>query len=114
MRQIEMLVQAIARVLFHKDSVQYEIADAQCPTRTDLLFGQLERMINEGRFGEAEDLLFDSADYEDRQFLMLALHFYQSLNALDEATLEAGGFSRDEIEQGLRSYMEKTGLDLQV
>ena len=65
MRQIEMMAKFVANVVFNKreSEVQYEIVgnieDSNSLTPTDLLHLELMTMIREGRYGEAEDLLFD-------------------------------------------------------
>ncbi|MDP9366588.1 MAG: DUF6483 family protein [Chloroflexota bacterium] len=55
-----------------------------------------------GRFGEAEDLLFDLLDADDHapETADLARAFYARLLALPDAALEAGNLPREEVEEG--------------
>lgn len=119
MRQIEMMAKFVANVVFNKreSEVQYEIVgnieDSNSLTPTDLLHLELMTMIREGRYGEAEDLLFDQMQYSDK-YIELASDFYQRLNALSDEQLEAGGFSRDEIYDGYVEIMSLLGVPIDV
>ncbi len=56
-----------------------------------------------GRFGEAEDLLFDLLHADDHapETADLARSFYARLLALPDAALDAGNLPREEVEEGL-------------
>ena len=105
MRQIEMLVQAIARVVFHKDTVKYEIPDETNLRQTDLLYNEIKELIAEKQICDAEDLLFDRMDTQDTSYLELAIDFYQTVNLLDDEELERCNFTRDEISDGLQTVL---------
>ena len=60
----------------------------------------------------AEDLLFAESDPDDRRYLELAVDFYARLNDLTDAQLEAAGFGRDELEEGLRDMAGRFGVSL--
>ena len=87
MRQIETMTLAIAKLMFHKDSAEYEMRGGQ-------------------------DLLYSSLNTEDHAFLEAAVDFYFRLNLLSDQELEAGNFSRQEIEEGLRDVMDQYGVVL--
>lgn len=101
MRQIDMMIHVIAKVLYKKDTVIYEIRDVSRPTATDSLHLNLVELISLGRIGEAEDLLFERADPDDWDMFSVGVDFYRRVNELDDESLEAHNFSRDEIKQGL-------------
>ncbi len=119
MRQIEMMARFVANVVFGKKEtdVQYEIVgnlnDTATLTPTDILHLKLMKMIKEGSYGEAEDLLFDNMVYSDK-YIELASDFYQKLNALSNEQLEAGNFSRDEVYQGYLEIMSLLGVPVDV
>ena len=49
---------------------------------------------------------------DDRRYLELAVDFYARLNDLTDAQLEAAGFGRDELEEGLRDMAGRFGVSL--
>src|SRR5512138_1963104 len=110
MRQIEMLAQFIARTVFHKDYIEYEIVDETNLSPSDLLYKKLASLIRGGKICEAEDLLFENLDTKNLEYLRLAVDFYQTVNDLSEAELEAYNFSRQEVREGLEEIMEKFGI----
>ena len=101
MRQIEMTVQFVAKLVFHKNDIEYEIPDPQQLSGSDRLSLELRELVANGKIGQAEDLLFERMDTGDKRFLELALDFYKRLNDLNDEKLEAGGFTREEINEGL-------------
>ena len=112
MRQIKTMAAAIAKVIFGKDTVVYEIQNPANQTETDILYGNLVRLINDGKINEAEDLLFQSLDPNNQDMLLLAVDFYQRLNALGDPALQACGFSRQEILDGMQEVQRIYGLEL--
>ena len=112
MRQIKLMVAAISKIVFHKDAALYDIQDEAGQTENDKLHLYLLRLIDEGKANEAEDLLFQSLHPADQDALLLALDFYQRLNALTDEALERMNFSRQEIYDGLREVETIFGLEL--
>ena len=55
---------------------------------------------------------FAESDPDDRRYLELAVDFYARLNDLTDAQLEAAGFGRDELEEGLRDMAGRFGVSL--
>lgn len=72
---------------------------------------RLRGMADEGKINEAENRLFETADYGDLSELKLALLFYSYLNNMTDECLEEHDFSREEIERGLADIAQKYGLD---
>ena len=112
LRQIKLMTAAIAKILFGKDTAVYEIIDYRNKTQTDELHLSLLRLIGEGKINEAEDLLFQALSPNDPDALLLALDFYQRLNAFSDDELKRMDFSRREIHEGLRDLQQLCGLDL--
>jgi hypothetical protein len=104
MRQINMLVQFAARVIFHKDTVEYDIKDETNLTGTDDLYLQIQKLLREGKICEAEDLLFENRS-DTEAYLTLALDFYQKLSKMSDEELEQRNFSRQEIYDGLKEIL---------
>ncbi|HPJ01651.1 MAG TPA: DUF6483 family protein [Candidatus Limiplasma sp.] len=114
MRQIKMMTAAIARIAFGKDIALYELQDEAGQTETDTLHLYLLRLLDDGKAGEAEDLLFQSLNPANYDTLLLALDFYQRLNALPNDELEHMNFSRQEILDGLQEVQSVYGLDVLI
>lgn len=104
LRQIDTLVQFVARVVFQKDYIQYDVEDADHLTETDDLYMKLNTLLRAGKICEAEDLLFDSRS-SSREFLAVAVDFYQKLSKMSDEELEAHNFSRQEIYDGLKEIV---------
>jgi hypothetical protein len=76
------------------------------PSPTDLLFAELNRLIAEQHFNEAEDFLLDHIDPQNRKHLELALDFYQKLNRFTDEELERQNFPRQEITDGIKEVLD--------
>lgn len=107
MRQVEMLVQFVARTVFHKDAIDYGITDEANLSQRDLLYKKLKKLIAERKICEAENLLFENLDADDLGYLELALDFYQTINQLSNDELEAHNYTRGEINDGIHEVMRK-------
>jgi len=107
-----MLMRFIISLLFKKDYTANEIAFEDSQFEDDPLYGQVMRLLSEGKICAAEDLLFDNFDAYDNEFLKLLLYFYATINRLSDEELEARNFSRDEIKDGLYEIMRRRGIDM--
>lgn len=70
---------------------------------------RLTDMADRGEINEAENLLFDALTANDPSSLKTALLFYEHLNEMADAFLEAHDFSREEIHAGLRDALDRWG-----
>ena len=110
MRLIKEMIRAILKLLFS--------IDTDSPT-TDILseneqketINHLLDMVDNGNINEAENLLYDLIDGNDKSTLGLALLFYSYLNEKEEDFLEAHQYSREEIEEGLKTIISDYGID---
>lgn len=114
LRQIEGFTYFLSKMLFNKDRPSYEIREDAERNDADLLYYKLMDMIEDLKYAEAENLLFDSMKVEDPRYLEVAIAFYDKLNKFDDTMLEAGGFSRDEIEEGLKDAAAFYGVDKEL
>lgn len=101
MRLIYEVIRTLLRLIFHidiekKNGALFEYE--QYKEKYEALTGLIEK----GRLGEAEDHLLTELNVYERRDLELALNFYAYLNEKDNAFLEAHGFSRREIVEGIR------------
>mgnify|MGYP004451006009 FL=1 len=110
MRQIELIARYIAESVFKKKSTEYKIIEKENLSDTDKLHNKLVNLINENKINEAEDLLFDSLDLDNKKYLEVAIDFYSRLTKLDDTTLELNDFTKEEIAEGLADVSNKYGI----
>jgi len=110
MRQIDSLVMVLAKMLVGKTVPVYERQDEVNPTAADQLHDELMALIDSNRMNEAENLLFEHLEAGFENALSLALDFYYRLNLLTDDQLASAGFSRGEIDSGLRDAVNILGL----
>ncbi|RBP66629.1 hypothetical protein DES36_1058 [Alkalibaculum bacchi] len=112
MRMVDDLIRLLAKLFFNKDTISYELPSEENYTQTDYLYKQLLNLIGKGKINEAENLLFQNIDSNDKRYMELALDFYAKLNNLDDELLEKSNFPREEIEQGVKEIAKVFGLSL--
>ena len=63
-----------------------------------------------GRFGDAEDTLFEGLERDDapESLVEAAVAFYRRLLDRDDEGLDSGGLPRDEVEAGLAEVLGRT------
>ncbi len=64
-------------------------------------------LLEQGKINEAENLLFENLDTDNKRYMELALDFYERLNNFEDDFLEENNFSREEIEEGLKEIFKK-------
>ena len=99
LKQIQEYIQFLLRLIFPNGDLALE----KKKITENELFRELARLIEEGRYNDAEDLLFQRAE-EGRADLASGIFFYQMLLEIPEKTLRAHDFSTKEIETGLRDF----------
>lgn len=110
MRQIEIMTKAIAQLLFGKDGKECMIEEEFEQEQSVKLKKRLDDLLEEGQLGKAEDLLFFELDEGDISILAVAVYFYQRANKMTDEELEAQGFTRSELWEGLGEVAERYGL----
>lgn len=112
MYEIEKLSRLLAMAMFHKQLDTTEFVDEKGNlSGGQFLTYRLNRLVLEGQIGKAEDLLFETLEENTgTEFLKAALDFYNDLQKLSDEKLEAGGFSRAEILEGLTDLREQFGI----
>ena len=113
-KQIDILINFLAKVLFKKDSAQFHNIKDENGNITDTgqLYLKLHGLTDNGQINDAEDLLFSEIEKEQRlDYLELAVDFYNYLNEKDDNFLEEYDFSRQEIFDGTKDIQKIYGLD---
>lgn len=73
------------------------------------LYEQLIHMIDSGKINEAENELLNMIDVYEKSNLEIALAVYDYINDKEDCFLEQNGYSREEIEDGVKSVMAMYG-----
>ena len=112
LRQIEIIARYVANLIFHKNRITYTFETTDMLSEMDQLHLVLDRLVQENRVGEAEDLLFENIRMTDK-YIELATDFYSPLNGTTDAELETADFSRDEVYDGYIDILTKLGVPVE-
>ena len=72
---------------------------------------ELKALCSHGQVNLAEDRLFEELDFSAPSALITVLGFYEYVNSFSDQQLEAWGYSREEIYQGLADCGDRFGVD---
>lgn len=68
----------------------------------DSIYIRLTRLIDAGRLNDAENVMYDELDPSNDEDYYTMLCVYDYMNDLDDDFIKQCGFSREEIEDGVR------------
>jgi hypothetical protein len=103
MKQIEMISQILAKILFQAEPSKSEIIKDNLFARDEMLKSALKRLIDANDINGAENLLYQELEQNlTPEMLKLGMWFYDRVNMLDDETLEECDYSRQEIVDGLQ------------
>lgn len=114
MRTIHDFTRMLARILFGKDTSEYEFTEEEAWEDADLWYRNIRELADKGEINQAENLLYERLDGEDRRYLEMALDFYSHINENDLDYLDDHDFSREEIQEGLDRAMKIYGVEVGV
>lgn len=103
MREIGNLAKFIARYILGSDVSENNVTDdfGNFSEQNFLLY-RLRRLIEQNRICDAEDELFAAMEQDKNSiYLKTAYDFYGMLNKMSDEALAEGGFSRNEIFEGM-------------
>ena len=110
MRMIREISRVLFSILFGKQYTQVE-TELQNKFRTEGTFqNALRDLVDRGRIDEAENLLLEDIDYENKEDVAEAVLFYRYLGEKPDEFLEQHDFSRQEVLDGIRNLAENAGL----
>lgn len=72
----------------------------------DSIYYRLTTMIDKGSINEAENIMYDLLNPKIKQEYYTMLCIYEYINDLDDEFLILNGFSKDEVEDGIREITE--------
>lgn len=114
MRQIEMMAKMIAKLIFKKDNIQFNVSDESNSLEIHRLYERLVDLINQLRLNEAENILFEEINNSDLIYIEVAMDFYDRLNKLSDEELEIGNFTREEVKLGLEDVLKLYNINLTI
>lgn len=115
MRQIQMMVQFIARMILKRNAEVYRAFPDEYGNYSaeGELYLDLMRKIKQGKINEAENILFDATEQNpNNAMLEIALDFYRTLGEMSDDFLEENNFSKEEVCQGLSDIMKIFHIDI--
>lgn len=102
LRIIESIGEFAGKVLFNKQSKKFENIDVQSMTTQDVLPILLKKLVLQGKYNEAENLLFEELEKNpSNDLIKIGKDFYNILLLKSDEDLTKANFSREEIFQGL-------------
>ncbi len=110
MRIIHEAVRTLLKLLFNideekEDEIEFEDIELEKAHR------RLKLLAQEGKINEAENQLWELLDGSDREAFKLALLFYDYINTFEEEQLDAAGYSREEIDEGILAVAKNYGYE---
>ncbi len=112
MRQIDILTVLIARIVFDKGEVQYDLMEEEGERQGEPPHRELWELLARHKLGTAENRLFELLNPEDERGLALAVEFYRRANTFSDDELAMQGFTRDELLDGLHDAMKIYGVEI--
>lgn len=111
MRVINSAAAALSSILFNKSGAQYDLPEENEYTVSDDIYMRLLELANSGHINEAENLLYENLDLENRGYLEMGIGFYHYLNRFSEDFLTKHDYTREEISSGINQLLGEYGLD---
>jgi hypothetical protein len=101
-RLIEGIAKVGAKVFFNKEEKNSKKLNLNQIGSGDILELMLRRLVYEGDYNKAENMLFQNINENNSQEMYpVAINFYNLLLEKTDKELEEKGFTREEIYQGL-------------
>lgn len=109
MRIIKEMVRMLFALMFGKKQFSVEQDAAGGYEVSGKKLDELLAMADDGEINEAENIILDGIDYGNQNELAAAALFYQYLSEKDEEFLRENDYSREEILDGIRQLMQRSG-----
>ena len=99
---IKGIAKMAAKILLNKEEKSSLKIELDQISSTDIIPILLKRLVYEGEYNKAENILFDELNKNNSyEMYLIAVDFYNLLLEKSDEELEKGKFSREEIYQGL-------------
>ncbi len=110
MRQIHQIIEVLVKLLFNVEN-QYLSIDLIKDAETKASADDMLKNVDIGNIHEAENQMCELLKNRTMDNLLAGLIFYSHLNEKDDDYLEINGFSRDEVENGIKHLLSEYGLE---
>ena len=74
-------------------------------------YDPLMELLNQGKINEAENLLYEELDPQNKEYLKIGLLFYERLGRLSPQVLETSDYTGEEIREGIRHLLSLYGYE---
>lgn len=103
LRIAESIGKLAAKVFLNKEGKEFENINIESMSEKDILPILLKRLVLQGKYNEAENILFEEL-YKNpsKDLIIIGKYFYDMLLLKSDEELVKANFSREEIFQGLK------------
>ena len=109
MRMIKEMVRVLFSLMLGKQYTQVELPRENRFLVSGKNLGDLKEMADQGKINEAENLLLENLDYENKEEVAAAVLFYEYVGRMEEGFLKENGYSLEEVYDGLIQIARNSG-----
>lgn len=109
MRMIKEMVRVLFSLMLGKQYTQVELPGENRFSVSGKNLGDLKEMADRGKINEAENLLLENLDYENKEEVAAAVLFYEYVGQMEESFLKENGYSLEEVYDGLMQIARNSG-----
>ena len=109
MRMIKEMVRVLVSLMLGKQYTQVELPGENRFSVSGKNLGDLKEMADRGKINEAENLLLENLDYENKEEVTAAVLFYEYVGQMEEGFLKKNGYSLEEVYDGLMQIARNSG-----
>ncbi len=109
MRMIKEMVRVLFSLMLGKQYTQVELPGENRFLVSGKNLGDLKEMADRGKINEAENLLLENLDYENKEEVAAAVLFYEYVGQMEEGFLKENGYSLEEVYDGLMQIARNSG-----
>ncbi len=110
MRIIKEMVRMLFSLLFGRKYSSIEVEKVNKYEVAGKTLDDFLGMADRGEINEAENILLDGLDYENKENVALAALFYRHLSEMDEKFLTDNNYSQEEILDGMKRLVRESGF----
>ena len=109
MRMIKEMVRVLFSLMLGKQYTQVEMPRENKYSVSGQSLGDLKEMVDRGQINDAENMLLENLNYEEREEVAAAILFYEYVSQKEEYFLEEHDYSLEEVYDGLMRLAERAG-----
>ena len=110
MRQIEGMTDMLGKVLLHREKSEIRIEEELTDEDIKTYYNNIQMLLKEKKYKEAVQYLQENFATGSMEYLKVALTAFDQLNALTEAELLDGGYTRQELYNDLEFITVQYGI----